>query len=300
MDCTRIPTSTPSQESAVEKLPDEILDEIIQDVGPVCSKMPMLLRACGRDRWLPCSMVCRRWYQIAIPYLFRLVEIDSESPGSTSDFCDMVSRNASVAHAVHGIAIEAEELHMDTVVSLLKHLPSLRYLDIFADTMHRSDNPQKPFGHYNLEKLTYESQTTRSIGEGLRSYEVDCFQWEVAELLQLFDNIGELELGSDDHRESYDNVDEAIIATGKPHIGALKLVVFEYDVASYLTGLHKAHVFDHLTCLSILCNSLLKVGSVSRVLLYVGRTLEELYLYFNVREDHYGHQAWDEEAGTFM
>ncbi len=266
-----------SRTSVAEELPDELLDKIIRDVGPLYYKpLPPLHMMRDRGCWRPCSQVCRRWHRITVPYLFQFVKLDRMSPGTPQDFCETVSQSHDIAQAIESVSICVEKLCMDTVASVLPLLPQLRYLNIYAGrTMTLSQNPAKLYGHCTLAKLVYDS-------------DADDFVGEVLQLLRLFDDIGELELGSDGMlKKAYGRIEDTeSLARAKLRIHSLKLSTLEYfGMASYLTHLCDVHAFDNLTCLSVWVTSLSKLRTLNEMLLRVGATLGELYLYLNLDDD---------------
>ncbi|KAI0729003.1 hypothetical protein BC629DRAFT_1601560 [Irpex lacteus] len=259
------------------ELPDEILDDIIRLAGPRYHTLPHISTMYRSDlrQWLPCTKVCRRWYRIGIPYLFRFVKIDDSSPGDLEDFCNVLQDNAYIAHVMQGISIVVEDLYLDTLASLLRYLPQLRYLIIAADAIHPGD---KLDGCYALEQLVYE--TCRAISEKGPN------TWDVIQLLQMFDDVDELVLGPTlrlcyQSRSDSDQLQSAVTKAGKPQIRSLKLACFEYTIAPYLTSLYDTHALDNITCLSIWYTRIVETYNLNQMLLYVGATLGELYLYID-------------------
>ncbi|KAI0812514.1 hypothetical protein BC629DRAFT_1589272 [Irpex lacteus] len=275
-----IASGTP-RTSMAEELPDELLEKIIRGVGPLHSTSPPLpLAPNNRNPWLRCLLVCRRWYRITIPYHWQFTRLSISRPGILENFCNRLLTNMTMARTVESVSIGAVELYMDTLVSLLQYLPRLRYLRIFTVKLIPSSSAERPYGHHKLEYLEYDSSTVT------RDRRRDGLQWEAIQLLQLFDEVAELELGSHSwFRESHDDVQSAIVTNRKPNVYSLKLGSLEYIIPSYLTCLHNARVFDHITCLSVWCSSLAKLDTISEMLSYVGATLGEFYLHFHLDDD---------------
>ncbi|KAI0812513.1 hypothetical protein BC629DRAFT_942177 [Irpex lacteus] len=246
--------------STIEGLPEEILDHIVQDVGPIYNTAS-LLPFCGRTSrrcWLSCSLVCRRWHRIAAPYVFRFVEINPDSPGEIEDFLSMLSENSTIGRLIQALTIDVAELSMDTIATLLVLLPRLRVFDINTVQSKRSKDLTALYGRFKLERLSYSSDW---YGD---------FEWEVVQLLQLFEEVGEVELDDPLSDSAFMNPPNPIAMTGRPRLTSLKLATFDDPISPYLTYLHRHDAFRHLTCLSIYCASPLTLGCVNELLLYVG------------------------------
>ncbi|KAI0766748.1 hypothetical protein BC629DRAFT_883423 [Irpex lacteus] len=73
------------QTSTITKFPDELINHILAALGTdnwedTHQGLP------EKNNWLPCALVCRRWYRITLPHLFRFVCISPKSPGDPYDF----------------------------------------------------------------------------------------------------------------------------------------------------------------------------------------------------------------------
>ena len=272
----------PTKTSKIEELPDEVIEAIVlagPGLGPHVKHLAFTLMLHKRKYWLKCSLVCRRWYRITSAHLFRFVHVDAASPGTVQDFCDMLSQNPTLASIVEALIIDTVTLSINTLASLLDLLPRLRWLDMLSIILTRTrreiPNRERLCGNHKLAKLYYQGSPRGAAGS---------FQWEVIEILQLFEEIGELEL-DDPQKGTTMNVDAAVVARGKPiiHTMIISDLLPQVD-CSYLTCLHKSGAFRNFVGLYITCHSPVKVSLCCKILSYVGATLLELHLCLAFRE----------------
>ncbi|KAI0766763.1 hypothetical protein BC629DRAFT_884134 [Irpex lacteus] len=95
----------------IHRIADELLEWIVKSIGSMFRISSD--EASGRRDWHACALVCKRWYNIALPHLFRVVHISStDSPGSLSDFRDLILHNTAVAQHVKRLSISFVDLHV--------------------------------------------------------------------------------------------------------------------------------------------------------------------------------------------
>ena len=273
----------PLQMSKIAKLPDEILDEIIRAGFPE-DETPPFVKLCKAY-----MLVCHRWYRITVRYLFRRIRIDQRSPGEVQDFCDMLSRNPSIANAVTDITFKRKTIHIDTLVSLLESTPRLQYLHVLLATIIREetteDNNLKPFGNYKLKKFAYT---------GTRNCTPEAYQRDVMEVLQLFEELDQLYL-SHPAFESVANTEVATTHSGKLLVHALASSRLPLDSShTYIACLHETGAFRNLTCLQIACCDVSEINSYAKLLSRVGPTLLDIGLHVDLRADSYASLVVDD------
>ncbi|KAI0698616.1 hypothetical protein BC835DRAFT_1334059 [Cytidiella melzeri] len=141
------------------QFPDEILDDIIQAVGPGprCSRRRRhdFDYELKRQNWMNCSLVCRRWYQITLPYMFRRILItDVHSAEDSADgddpFLLFLTERPSIARLVRNITFD---YRMSTAVPLLMQTVAVGDIDI----AHRMKNEQLDHDDGKLERLEYST-----------------------------------------------------------------------------------------------------------------------------------------------
>lgn len=255
-----------------EELPDETLDSIIQYVGAPFTVTPVSLpsAAPGHASLHPCAMVCRRWYRITTPYLFRVVAITDNSSGDASELCALLLRKPSLMRHIQAATIDRQPLPLNILASLLDLLPHLHYLQILGVSDVCTGNTVLLRGSHILKKLTFGGLQSDSESED--------FDRDVLKLLQLFQEIDELVLYEDSRDPIQLDFNTAQLKIGEPRIHAIDVHDCIHDTAPYLTCLHEHGALRSLTCLTLDCDSPYKLEAINQWLLCAGATLGELYL----------------------
>ncbi|KAI0698614.1 hypothetical protein BC835DRAFT_646496 [Cytidiella melzeri] len=283
------------------QFPDEILDEIIQAVGPRrhCShrRRNHVDLEPERRNWSNCSLVCRRWYQITLPYMFRRIlitdlHLTKDSADGDDPFLLFLSERPYIAQLIRNVTFDfgmstAVPLPMDIVLPAIQLLPRLRYLSVFKyspslpspigdiDITHREDSEQLDFGDYKIERLDYCTVTVPKN-----------HYLTIAELIGRFSEIGTLyvkvPLGLRDPYSTA-NVCDAVAVASKTYwklqkIHELHIEAQHIPSPFYLSLLPELSVLRHLTCLSFNCAPSYGLEDLNQLLCIVGPTLGEFYL----------------------
>ncbi|KAI0690635.1 hypothetical protein BC835DRAFT_1363647 [Cytidiella melzeri] len=281
------------------EFPDEILDEIIQAVGP--------RRRCGERRqrnhvgleperqyWSDCSLVCHRWNQITLPHIFRRVLITDPNLHLTTDSADVddpfllfLSNRPSIAQLIQHVTFDFKlsstvPLPTEKIVRTIRLLPRLRYLSLFkyppsfivSETTHRDINRELDYGDCKLERFDCTALTAPR-----EHYPT------IVELIGRFSEIGTLHVrGPYGHSGVSDSAARyaAALAGSKSwklhKIHELLIDGQRTPPSYYLILLPELNVLRHLTCLSFNCEPSHGMEDLSRLLQIVGLTLGEFYL----------------------
>lgn len=166
------------------QVPDEILEAIISllDSSESPSSHPDFS---AQSSWFTCSLVCKRWRNIVLPYLFRSVHlIDPEiAPISRTVFLE----TPVIASLVRECWLEKVTIEdVDELVRLLDSLTSLRCLRLDSVTICGDDlSPRRPlrYASHKLETLIYHVQHPTPLFHSFVTF---------IDLLALFSEIGEL------------------------------------------------------------------------------------------------------------
>lgn len=178
-----------SQESKICQLPNELLDIIIHTVYsfqffPIHRCMP------EKNHWLACALVCRRWYEITLPHLFRAITISPDSPGDAYDFYEFLTNRPPIASLVEAIFFFSLDLHMWIVAATVKLLPRLQCLDLTSVDLQRKAGGKPLCGDRKLERLVYSSCARHATYRSIPDH-----GWRKAiDLLALFSEIEEFSM----------------------------------------------------------------------------------------------------------
>ncbi len=145
-------------EQSNAELPEEILEAIIQQLGPRPGLHPRYYlhdhttTLSSKRHWSSCSLVCRRWRRITLPFLFRRIRILGEAHSlkeRTWEVRDAAFRrrlfaldtetNGVTSH-IREVTIENGVLRVSTVRHLVQLLPNLRSLVLSGVTLARKTN----------------------------------------------------------------------------------------------------------------------------------------------------------------
>ena len=198
--------STPS----LNNLPDELLNYILRCLGNSFLISPR--EDSPKPLWKACSLVCKRWYAIAIPLLFRYTFLDGDRPrpaieslAPTSPCVQFFVDRPQIASRVEILGLDNIEMEdMSGLDRLLGCLPSLKTLRL-ADVITRSDmnssneveegpgeeeeetkfeNPIRMWASHTVDQLVYLGQRHEPF--------IQCANFVRA--LALFAEIGELSI----------------------------------------------------------------------------------------------------------
>lgn len=236
-------------------LPDEILDAIMADIGgrvPAYGLWNVQERKEAKKAWSACSLVCKRWSNIALPHLFRSIRLYFLMP-PLEPWIQFFANISQIAKHVQVLHLGAYTLKIHVLSMLLQTLQSLRRLDledvVIQDDIPGSPGPQLRYsGDHIIERLSFAEG-------GFCEALVQCKS--VANLLSLFAGVGELYMKVDDTSESAEwptekHVD-AFASTspaGHPQVRKLRCggeCVGGFFIPSYLRRIGALDNLTHLT-----------------------------------------------------
>lgn len=180
-------------------LPDEILDAIMADIGdhvPAYGPWDVQERKKAKKAWSACSLVCKRWSNIALPHLFRSIRLHFLTP-PLELWIQFFANTSQIAKHVQVVHLGAYTLKIHVLSMILQTLQSLRRLDlehvVIRDDIPDSPGPQLRYsGDHIIERLSFAEG-------GFCEPLVQCAS--VANLLSLFAEVGELYTKVDDTSE---------------------------------------------------------------------------------------------------
>lgn len=178
------------------QLPNEILDIIIsggfiksltRHLDPDSDDSEMNESKYDLKHWHTCSLVCRQWRAITLPYLFnrlRLTKDKSLVPHAVQFFPTV----PWVANCVQHVSLERLQLDIASLDSLLRCLPNIRTVVLERLIFVKGDDIDRP-RIFTVDLLSYK--LCRSFSTLLAAR---MFYDEVLDLLALFSDIGKLVL----------------------------------------------------------------------------------------------------------
>ena len=262
------------------QLPDELLDIIIRQSGPLYSTAAADHGFPDKKNWLACGSVCRRWRRVALSHIFRYVRVlpsdrfaDTSEDRAASKFGSFLLENPSIAPLIEQANLACVIIESKVLRSILTALTNLQYLVLHHSFIEGSLDLQEPPLACKVSKLLY----IRGACE-LYSYPASACKQQIPLLLRLFSEIGEFEdLHGCDHV-----VDEPLAGCEAPRIYSCSIGVPPHTLARY-SALYRLHVFDHLSCLRLSVALPLEITevSVNDFLQIVGGSLHELSLKFD-------------------
>lgn len=185
--------------SAFQQFPDELLDLVFKTMDTTSAASlrhkPILKQAVTQSREA-CALVCRRWYNIVLPHLFRFVPTRDDVYEYVDQF---YTTHPHLAHLVRSVYLSIDrEVSIQPLDDLLRALPSLQSLNIRETCFSECRYPaQAPTGTYAIEELRYEYDTV--IG-GVGPSHIQ----GIACVLGLFSHIGRLETYQTDRQLEID------------------------------------------------------------------------------------------------
>lgn len=273
--------------SPFDRIPDELLEWIVKSIGSMFRISSD--EASGRRNWHACALVCKRWYNIALPHLFRVILISSNAPGSLSDFHDMILHNTAVAQHVERLSITFVDVHVSVLAATLKKLPKLRVLGLWPSTIQPSMDEQSLRGNIKLSAFQYEIPVrvafrTRTV---CPSESLDC-QRATLQLLGLFSEIGYLYFRTrSEYITRYEAGDgpECELGSAPQFLHSLKFQAvdigsFGEQEMTYVTILNQLDGFRNLTDLRVHPDSLLGLRNLGKQLCLHAPTLSHLMIFF--------------------
>lgn len=272
--------------SALLQLPDEILD--------------MITRELWLDGYLQQGLVCRRWYWISLPYLWRHTEIDAVNRElhlrHPRNFSSFLIERPGIAALIQQLVLRRVELDMSLIARTLELLPSLRRLKLQYTWLTPVDDPElltRHINRYRLKHLGFRDSPASQPGT---------FERATIQLLGLFSEIGELMLEPCENLLEGNalNVEMAVTSDAFDRLRVYQLHTDIHSVfPSYLDILCRRHTFRCLTCLHILIQDLDALSTFNEFLNMVGSTLGELHLdlTWNLNRDGF-RLSWDQPSVT--
>lgn len=238
--------------------PDEILDMIFAALGDFGLGDPF--EECQDQRndtksfLSACSLVCKRWNNIALPYLFRSLMIAYSGPGEKVDpLAQYFARTPQIAKHVQAVYLADHKICANELDTLLQALPSLQHLElehvnVWNGSANADDSILRRSGDHTIEKLGFKDDLCGPLEQ--------CTS--IVNLLSLFTEIGELCIEVDDTADfedewpTTDDVEAfaASIAIGHVRIRKLKCGregVGGFFVPSYLLRVGALDNLTHLT-----------------------------------------------------
>ncbi|KAI0089336.1 hypothetical protein BDY19DRAFT_1056906, partial [Irpex rosettiformis] len=100
-----------------------------------------------RNTWLACSLVCRQWYTVALPYVFRSLCIGLRHHRHLKhkdlmvDYVQFLSENPHIPKFIHTLCVCYVEIDISAMHTLLGLLPHLRYLYLTSVKFYNSGAP---------------------------------------------------------------------------------------------------------------------------------------------------------------
>ncbi len=271
------------QTSTITKFPDELINHILAALG-TCNWEDTHQGLPEQNNWLPCALVCRRWYRITLPHLFRFVCISPKSPGDPYDFYQFLVGKPLARLVVRIVFRDLRPvMHMWLVASILKLLPNAEYVDFLSVTLQRNLNYTPLKGQSKITRLTYSNIEINTDSDRSR---IDC--WENLEgLLDLFSEVAILVLQETrpcpDIDKSSDECDSDTedLARGGLNIEVLSVTPPMPDDIPHLTRLRNIGLFHNLVALEIVTILQDEIQHVTALLPYVAATLRSFRLEFS-------------------
>lgn len=150
------PTSSSSHSATprpltISDLPDEMLSSIIKELGVSYDVRVYIYDDVRRGDWPSCALVCRRWYRITLPYLFRYIQLPvrkwMDSYADTAQFRKFLEEKPSIAHCVQGLIIGQMSVDIYDFDAILDTLDNLRYLEVILNQFYL-DKKDKEWGEW--------------------------------------------------------------------------------------------------------------------------------------------------------
>lgn len=255
--------------SYIDSIPDELLEYVIDLTrDPICSGAPSDQH---NSSWHACVLVCRRWYNITLPHLFRSVTISPNAPGDVHDFYEMISNNPLIAQHIRRVSIVLVKLHLCTLAEILEGLIGLRSLDLRLLVLQHNLDEKPLRGGFKISRMSC------TVGHGLDGL------WTVIDILGLFSAIDDLDLRVQQlwHRhhveensnelegEEWNSVSQSL-QNLKIHSATMDSST---DGMHHTTLLAKLGAFRHLTNLIIYTVKLSELENLNTVLCSLAPTL---------------------------
>ncbi|KAI0083460.1 hypothetical protein BDY19DRAFT_998523 [Irpex rosettiformis] len=251
----------------IDLLPDDVLDNIIKTIHS--SINPSLKDLCT---W---SLVCRQWYRIGTPYLFRCVALDFHGrnfacPQLDADkFVMFLKEKPAIADIIHQVKIHAISVNLGKILGLL---PCVRNITLLYLTLQEGSRSDKDGGGFKLPGRLHYDAPDRVGG------------MELLKVLALFSEIGLLRISGVPALS-----DKGLrLATETRMIKNLRLHALVFDLsleASHIRHLRlfrELGVLNRLTCLSVRYSWKFadELKLLNDVLHSASETLGEFYLDF--------------------
>lgn len=282
--------------TAFAYFPDEILDEIIGDVGPFVERLEEQNwngKSSEKADWFACSQVCHRWRNITLPHLFRRISLEpvntkgTETAGDhgikddAAAFLSFIQKNPEIAKLIHEISFVTMIMSNPSFVTVLKALPNLRFLALCASQIlaHTAQPRFKDDALMTIDKLLWEDSIWTSPKGDITM---------VVPLFGYFSRIGELAVGQ--HEEDMSALDQVFerCLERLPLLRIDKLNMVRrgfpftcsryFPVFTILRNL-QAPLMSAVTRLSLACHNDETIEALgNRLLLDLGATLLELDL----------------------
>lgn len=183
------------------QLPNEILDIIIgggfikslaRHLDPDSDDSEMNESKYDLKHWHTCSLVCRQWRAITLPYLFNRLRLGlTKDKSSVPHAVQFLPTVPWVANCIQHVSLERLQLDIASLDSLLRCLPNIRTVVLERLIFVKGDDIDRPrfFSNYTVDLLSYK--LCRSFSTLLAAR---MFYDEVLDLLALFSDIGKLVL----------------------------------------------------------------------------------------------------------
>ncbi|KAI0766769.1 hypothetical protein BC629DRAFT_884278 [Irpex lacteus] len=151
-----------SLRSYIDSILDELLDYVIDLTrDQTCSGAPS---GQHNSSWHACVLVCRRWYNITLPHLFRSVTISPNAPVDVHDFYEMISNNPLIAQHTQRVSIGLVKLYLCTLAEILEVLTGLRSLDLRLSVLQHKPDEKPLRGGFKISRMSC------TVGHGLDVY----------------------------------------------------------------------------------------------------------------------------------
>lgn len=226
---------------------------------------------------MSCSLVCRQWRRIALPYIFRRIWITWEGR-DVQEYAIFFAKNQHIARSVHHLHINDRTVEVERLHYLLSSLPKIRSLHLLNTRFERGEDS--------------------AISPTHSSFKLECFSWrisfrespetvhdQISDILSLFSVIKLLSLSSDYHNEpeAPNSQISAPVAgsllSERPQAHAVSLQCGAIMTSWLLTFFLRAGWSDKLTELKLSLNDPLRVvGLLAALLCNVGDMLRSLHI----------------------
>ena len=172
-------------------LPDELLDRII---GSLYNSRAIYKNTDPKVWWYACSLVCKRWRNITLPYLYRSIGQRNTCPSPECECTDFFADTPEVAILVQELNLrETEIFDTDSLDCLLGALTSLRSLTVIDSTVEPC-----------VENLEYASHKLRKFIYKDNSHEPLTQLTTFIHIFALFSEIDELHVSVTDDEDNGD------------------------------------------------------------------------------------------------